>query len=294
MKAIITADWHLRSTIPRCRKDEDWVTTQYNLIKYVVDTANKKNCDIIINGDIFDSPTVPNIIVNMFIDLMKGLTNKCYFIPGNHDLPQNCIDNINKSSIGILSNISNISDKIIYGVESFASWIPFGKKDYIGDNRDILCIHRLVFPSLKDVPPSVEAICASDLLKEYPDTTWIFTGDMHKSFHYEKNGKHVVNPGSLYRGTVDQKDYQPIMYYVDTDKDFVTEIKIPDNEELVDDSYIIEEKEKIDRIGAFVEGVKKNGKLSLDFILNVDNALKKNRNLKGKTVDKIKELMEVK
>ena len=32
MKLIVTADWHLRATRPRCRTDENWIETQRNAL----------------------------------------------------------------------------------------------------------------------------------------------------------------------------------------------------------------------------------------------------------------------
>lgn len=48
MKAIITADWHLRSTVPRCRKNEDWVGTQKRLLQFIANESNKRKCPVFI------------------------------------------------------------------------------------------------------------------------------------------------------------------------------------------------------------------------------------------------------
>ena len=51
---ILTADWHLRATRPRCRIDEDWYATQRNAVKQVKNIALEKKCSVAIVGDIFN------------------------------------------------------------------------------------------------------------------------------------------------------------------------------------------------------------------------------------------------
>lgn len=287
-KLIISSDYHLSEKKPRCRLDEDWLKTQESHLDFIATTSNKYKSPVCIVGDIFDKAVVTEKIKIMFLQFVNKVKYGVYVLAGNHCLPYHSWANVNNSSFGVIWNSGKV-----HGLDELGMAAHFGEEIKGIDNR-LLFIHELVFRTSKDLPPNVNARTAKDVLDEYPKMKWVFCGDNHHSFSFEYKNRYLINSGCINRQASDFKNYQPIMYYVDTDKDIVTEIKIPDNEELVDDSYIIEEKEKIDRIGAFVEGVKKNGKLSLDFILNVDNALKKNRNLKVKTVDKIKELMEVK
>ena len=35
MRMIITADWHIRNTRPRCRVDEDWIKTQQKTLNQI-------------------------------------------------------------------------------------------------------------------------------------------------------------------------------------------------------------------------------------------------------------------
>ena len=61
---------------------------------------------------------------------------------------------------------------------------------------------------------------------------------------------------------------------------------------MVTDAYIQEANAREDRIGAFVEGVKKNGKISLSFTDNIEAALLKNKRMSKETVKMIHELIE--
>ena len=46
MRAIITADWHIRATRPRCRIDDDWILTQKRALNQVFEIADKMNCNV--------------------------------------------------------------------------------------------------------------------------------------------------------------------------------------------------------------------------------------------------------
>lgn len=288
---IISADWHLREKAPRCRRDEDWLLFQQFIVKEIISICNKKHCDLILVGDIFDTPNVPAYVLNTFISECSKIKNVVYFLAGNHDLPFHSIENIDRSAIGILKNLSLEHNRIKYGIDFYGQWTDFND-EIKGKNTELLFIHRLVFKSAKDLPPNVNACTAQDLLDEFPKAKWIFTGDMHKKFHYENKGRHVINPGCINRQASDFKEYKPSIYYVDTDDNIVEEILLNDSGQVVDDTYIKSETERENRIEAFVEGVKKNGKVSLDFMQNLEEAINKNKKLSKETKDMIYELCE--
>jgi DNA repair exonuclease SbcCD nuclease subunit len=289
---IFTADWHLRDKAPRCRKDEDWHGFQRELLIWIVNKVNENNCDLIIGGDIFDSPNVSAYLLNMVIRELSKINQHVYFMAGNHDLPYHAIENIDSSSIGILKNIASNHIKLVYGLGAFGEWADFGNKIQ-GSKTGLLFLHQLTFENSKKIPPNVKAKTAQELLDEYKDAKYIFTGDNHTSFIYTKNNRCVINPGSLYRDTSDHKNHQPVVYSVDTEKRYFEAIPVPDDGPVVDDSYIKEEEERDNRIMAFVEGIKKNGKVSLDFVKNIEIALNKNRNeIDENTLSMIHELVE--
>lgn len=295
MQAIITADFHLRADRPRCRTDEDWVATQEVVLAYISQEASRRKCPILIVGDLYDTPTVPDRIKLMFLKFV-AMSGRVGFMPGNHDLLYHNTDNIDSSSIGLSWQLASMGTDFLDSLSSWGCWKPFdageAKDSRNPKGQNILFLHQLTFPSAKDLPPNVEAATAGELLAEYPDKNWIFTGDMHKSFHYEKKGRHVVNPGCITRQVADMKDYQPIVYYVDTEAELVEEIALPDTAELVDDSYLRSEEAREDRISAFIEQVKSSGAFSLSFVDNITTALEAHPELDEATVKTIHELME--
>lgn len=288
---IVTADWHLRNQRPRCRKDEDWIDTQKKALKQILNVAIEKNCDVFLVGDIFHSANETTFeiiqIVQNFAKELEKYKLSLYVLFGNHDLRFHSSSYIDKSAVGILLQSENIYPISIF--ENVSA--PNFDEEVDCEDKDYLFIHTLCFPDMKSVPPNVNATFAKELLEDYPHPKWIFTGDYHRNFHYEHNGRHVVNPGCLLRQASDMKNYQCGVYFVDTDSEIVEFIPIIDSEELVDDSYIIEEKERDERIGDFVDKLKETEGVSLDFLANVENALL-DKSIDDDVKDMIRELME--
>jgi DNA repair exonuclease SbcCD nuclease subunit len=293
-RLLISADDHLTNQKPRCRLDEDWIGFQESIQKEITEIANKKKAILIKMGDIFDTPNVPAYIVSMFLHYSTRVKEGTRIIIGNHDLPYHSIDSIKNSSIGIINTVIKIfgnTNKIKY-IDDLGSWNNFNC-EINNPNQELQFIHRLTFPNKKSMPPNTEACTASDLLLEFPNAKYIFTGDNHHSFHYEKNGRHVINPGCVNRQASDFIDYQPIVYFVDTEKEIIEEIPLSDTAPMVDDEYIKNANEKESRIESFVEKIKSSENFGLSFKDNVNEAISKNKKTLGKgVIDMIEELME--
>jgi len=298
MKLIVTSDWHLRATRPRCRTDENWIETQRNALAQIKKISVKKNAPVFVVGDLFHSNSDTSFECIQLVQSLADELGELYILAGNHDLPYHSSENIEKSAIGVLFNSQNIfpiseffkkwhwntDEKIRYSASNFDKWDD--------ENAEMVFKHVLCFPDAKSIPQNVDAMTAKELLDEFPNARWIFIGDYHHNFHYEKNGKHVVNPGCLLRQASDMKNYKCGVYYVDTDENIVEFVPIIDNESFVDDSYILKQEEREERIESFVDKLSDTKNVSLDFVDNVQKAmLENNFGFEIKTV--VEELMEV-
>lgn len=291
MRMVITADWHLRANLPRCRKDEDWIATQEKALEQIRVFANEKRCPVFVVGDIFHSLSETNFYCIQMVQKMARRTREgLYILAGNHDLPYHSTENIDKSAVGILMRSNKIKKIKDYFIENEIEDFSAGNFDEETEDAEIIFKHVLCFPDLKSLPPNVDAMTAKDLLEEYPKAKWIFTGDYHQNFHYEKNGRHVINSGCLLRQAVDLKDYQTGFYFVDTDENIVEFNPIIDEEEFIDDTYILREKEKEQRIEALANKIGEVETVSLDYGENVKNAILTS-GLSEELIETIEELM---
>jgi DNA repair exonuclease SbcCD nuclease subunit len=246
MKLILTADWHLRKDTPLCRLDKNWIGTQADKIKQIKEIAGELS--IYHAGDLFHRSRVPQEIENMVADISMGI------LPGNHDFEHHSNENKFKSSLGVVSNFENIGL-----IES--------------SPREMMFIHTLVFPNEAARPQIKDLVIgttAEELLEKYPNVKWIFTGDYHRNFHYEKDGRHVINPGCLTRQAADFKDYEPGVYRIDTETEEVEFIKLKIDPDMVTDNHLKKEEERNERILAFVENIKNHRGVSLDFVSNLE------------------------
>ena len=270
MRFVLTADWHIRATKPRCRIDEDWVQTQRLALNQIADIANSNDSPVYVVGDLFHSHGDTSFeVVQLIQEFANSLNHGMFILAGNHDLPHHNSSNLHKSAIGILLHCEKIN--FIQNNE----FVSAGNFDQETENKDIIFKHILCFPDLKSMPPNVNAVTAEDLLDEYDNAKWIFTGDYHHNFVYENKGRHVVNSGCLIRQVSDMKDYQCGVYVIDTDLNKIDFVQIVDDYDLVDDSHILRQNEKDERIENMVDKLMDIEAVSLDFIQNIENVLLK-------------------
>ena len=284
-KYIITNDLHLRPDKPRCRLDEDWMDTQRKAIQFVYDTAVENNADVIIAGDLFHYPHVPDFVKNMFLEIALASKRKTYIIPGQHDLPWHSWDKVHKSSFGTIWELVKAGHPYFKYAKEIADAAPYGQE--IEDtNKNMVIMHRLVYKN--SVPEYIDdGIIAEELLKQFEYAGYIICGDNHDGFIYEEDYRYVINTGCLIRQAADKKNYQPFICLLDTDKGIVKKIFVPDQADLVTDEYLKDEEERSEKVEAFVSSIKKGKDVSLSFEDNLKKAIQVNKKKLGDGVIKI-------
>lgn len=283
MKYIVTSDLHLRPDMPICRKDPDWMETQRDVLRQLVKYSYEFDAELLICGDIFDVPNVPSSVVSMFIQEMMPLRSHgnrhiASIIAGNHSLPWHKQENLYSSSIGIIASLFGEDFPISYNdCEDNTKDGIFEHAAEIARGPSIYMVHTLTFKSPDDIPFGAKGYCASQLLDKYPDAKFIFTGDNHTAFVYEDDGRYVINPGSPIIQSASAIDYKPVCYYVDTEKKEIKELPMPNDPDMLTRDHLEEKHQRDDRISAFVEKVKNNGKVSLSFFDNLARTLEDTR-----------------
>ena len=232
---IATGDWHLTEYRPRSRKD-DYISAMIAKIKFIADMK----ADRILNpGDVTDSHEFPDKFKTKWI---SRLSKRIICVPGQHDLRYHTSGIVN-TPLGVLSEA--VGFKIIHNTDG-----PFTMQKHVrtalgskevsvygaGWNKkipeiidmeayNILLTHRMVIESkLWDKQESYDV--AGSLLRRNKFDL-IVSGDNHQSFHYERDGKMLINCGSLMRSKIDQVDHKPCVWVIDTDKKSYEQIFIP-------------------------------------------------------------------
>lgn len=98
MEFVFITDTHFRKS-SNVRTDEDYLKSLCDKLQFVVDCANKWNATLIIGGDLFDTPSQPDLVKTAVIQVLMKCSKKPISISGNHDILFNNRDNNYKTSI---------------------------------------------------------------------------------------------------------------------------------------------------------------------------------------------------
>lgn len=265
-RGVITSDWHLRKDVPKSRpeNEEEWLDFQFGKIEEMIEFARGKNAPIYQVGDIYHRSQPYYGVVGRLKELFLEEPDRLYKIAGNHDLPYHSFDNVLNSgwycSPGIDMRLNN------RGAFHFGT-APKSKK------AKIVFTHQLVFPDDKSRPIEELGKTAEELLEEFPRAKYIFTGDYHKNFHYEEDGRHVINSGCLTRQGAGEVDYTCGFYYVDTFEDIIEFHQFTDDVEMITE-HLAAAKNRENRLDAFMELIQSTEKVSFSFRENLSSKLK--------------------
>ena len=235
------------------------------MLQFLVSTANSAKVPLVLCGDIFDKPRVATEVVNMAIRELKAAEHGVFILAGNHDLPGHAWSMVHEASLGTLletfpqiPQIDGIQDARPFGLDN-----PTGAK--------VAFTHQLVFRDEKSRPPMAKGLTASELLDQFPNADWIFTGDHHSAWHHEEQGRHVVNPGCTIIHNSGMIGETAKCALVDIDAGTVDWIEIPDDPANLSDSHLRTEEERVSRVTAFLEKVQGQGSAKiLDFKGNLE------------------------
>lgn len=264
---IITADIHLMESSPVCRLDDFINETQWKKIQWLKDLQVKYKCPVLNAGDLFDhwKPS-PELISKA----LEHLPDQLYSIAGQHDLPQHNLEMIYKSGIYVLQMADRL--KLLPG----CNWGQSPKEKSLSiSNKNVLVWHTHVYQGKLPWPdcPSPSAI---KILKKYPQFDLIITGDNHKPFVEEYEGRLLVNPGSLFRTTADQINHEPRVYLWYADTNTVKPVYLPIESGVISREHLEKSQERDNRIEAFISQLDNEWDAAISFEENMERFLQKN------------------
>ncbi|MFA5934990.1 MAG: metallophosphoesterase [Candidatus Paceibacterota bacterium] len=274
VSAILCGDIHLREDVPICRTDDFWAT-QWKKIDFISDLQKQCNCPVLCSGDLFDywKPS-PNLLSMA----SEHLPDQFYSIYGQHDLPQHSMELNYKSGLYNLwkngkvtildGNCTNDSDYpfLVEGC-SFGA-IP-SKEGIKRAAVNILVWHKMFYQGKLPWPGCTDPLGAG-LLRKYPQYSLICTGDNHKPFVEEYQGRILVNVGSMMRTTADQTDFRPRVWLWYAETNTVVPVYLPIEEGVISREHLEVQEQRENRIDAFISRLNTDWKASLSFEENLE------------------------
>lgn len=277
---ILTGDWHLQEDTPVCRTD-NFMQTQWAKVGFISDLQKKHGCPVIHSGDFYNhwkpSP-------NLLRETMKHLPDKFFTVYGNHDLPQHNLELSYKCGINVLEQAGFLK------VLDDCHWNQIPDKPsvviHVSPKKtvNILVWHVTAYQE-KEVWMDSGAFSGQNILRRFPKYDLILTGDNHKPFEDERDGRILINPGSIFRLSASQIEHRPRVYLYYADTNTVEPIYLPIEKNVISRAHIEAKEERDSRIDAFISQLDSDWEAATSFEENLE--IFKNTNKTRKEVIQI-------
>jgi hypothetical protein len=218
--ALFVADLHLSLTPPPFRSAEpDWIKAQQRPLDELRALQLKHDCPVFYEGDIFDRwNSVPELINWAIAHLPHG-----YAIPGQHDLPEHDLEQIERSAYWTLVKANVIHnmqqgdpghDIFIHNKEVVFHPFPFGvkiKKPKSSSHFSIALIHEYNWVSFhvydnKGTTTELQSQHVNSSRKEFKGYDLVVSGDNHSPFNVQIGKTQFWNCGTFMRRKSDERD----------------------------------------------------------------------------------------
>lgn len=233
MKFIYLCDTHIKGKNPENRIG-NYYQDVMTKIKEVISLSKELNVDCIIHaGDLFNSDTVSNPIVDDFMDLVEEAKITWYIIYGNHDEIGHNIKNSKSTSLTHIFRRSKYFEHltsynegskqegmttVIQGFDYYHNIEGFIKEkglicEYPEAKYKIAVPHAFI--TLKPFLPHVLHIQMKDIKTNFDV---VLCSHYHKDWGIKEiKGTKFVNLGAIGRQGVDEVERTPQVLFVDTD-----------------------------------------------------------------------------
>lgn len=283
---ILTGDFHLQEKQPVARTD-DFDNTQWKKLDFISNLQKEHKCPVIHSGDLFDHWKPSPELLSKTIAHIPDAFHTIY---GNHDLPQHNLELAYKCGINVLEKAGKL--KVLFhrhwGMEAPKLILKSDLENKT--NKRVLVWHTMTYQGKKPWPDCTDPK-AVKLLRKHPEYDLILTGHNHKPFVEYYEGGCLVNPGSIFRLTADQKDFKPRVYLWYSDTNTVEPVYLPIENGVVSSKHLEAKKERNERIDSFVSTLDTDWKAKLSFEDNLER-LKKKNNIKPAVMSIIYEALE--
>lgn len=209
LKILAVGDIHLRATKPVSRLDQDYLGTAIRKIGQICEMSD--NFDIVVLlGDVFDRPDAPHSVVFQAIRAFAQFKVPVYTIVGNHDVAGYQEQTLDRSALGILleSGVVKKLDSLVmngvamYGLHAYDKTIWEVPES---QSVKVLFAHKM----LTNQPFPGDACHLISEVEPKTNANIIISGDIHYNHEVELNNKLFLNPGSLLRMSITDRDRSP-------------------------------------------------------------------------------------
>jgi DNA repair exonuclease SbcCD nuclease subunit len=270
---IISGDWHLRDTVPKCRTDDFW-EAQWDKVGQIFYLSYEFSCPVYLAGDIFEHWRTSPFLINKTIKELLPYDGYIYSIIGNHDMPNHNINNMVKSGLQTLFDTKIVTRLLLQGDWGFDEETEIQPIKH--NNRNIVFLHIMTYKGKSPWPGCTDPEC-NELFDWFPDADLIVTGHNHQSFTAKKGKQLLVNPGSLTRQTADQIDHKPCVFLYDSKQHKLKKHYLDIKDNVISREHINIVKSKENRINAFIEKLKHGWDAGLSFEENIERGIKENK-----------------
>lgn len=293
--AILSGDIHLRDDQPECRTDNYWKAqeTKVHFLRELQESNN--NIPLLVAGDLFDKWNPSYELVTWAIE---NLPRYLVTVAGNHDLKNNSIALFRKTALAVLGASSRVFALYQGGTHDIAhSTHPLvrvygfslgeearrGRRGSREVRSRIALVHDMVWQSKKPYPGAPPSGEASRYLKEHEGFDLVLTGDNHKCFTQKigDTNRLLVNTGSMMRMSADQSAYEPCVFLWYAEANEVEAVPLPIERGVVSREHIEKKKRHDDRVEAYVDRLREDVEIGLDFRQNMKEYLGSHRVRKG-------------
>lgn len=275
--AIFVSDLHLGEKQPLCRTD-NFAKAQLSKLQWLVQLSKKHgNAPVLVAGDISDKPVIPTEMLASSIKILRKLKG-LYGVAGQHDLPGHSMDNLGRSSLGVL-----LSADVLTLLTETPVTLPCGAEvvgaswgEDIPDHGDILVAHRFTYMGRSPWPGCPAEARATWLMENTPQQT-VLTGDNHVPFIYKADGGQLlVNPGSMMRRRADQAKHKPRVYLWSADTNTAKVAYFPIESGVITREHIDPKQELDERVTEFVARLDREYEAGLSFAENLKRFVREN------------------
>lgn len=268
MDFIYLQDIHLRGKNSEYRK-ADYYAEVIAKIEETIAIAKQRKVDYILcGGDLFDSELVSNTIVDRVLDTIEKGKIPWYIVFGNHDQIGNSTELSKGSS---LQHCFNRSKYVLHLTHTISKGCVIQGYDYyhgiendikekgMGANVDeklkIAIVHAMIVPK-----PWLPTILHVPIKEIKTDFNIVFCAHYHMPWGIiEHEGTKFINYGCIGRKSIGERDIDPTIVYVDTEKEIIEPIKLKSAkpaEEVFDLTKHEEIKTFEEDINNFIQGIK--------------------------------------